>query len=58
MLVTALTPYIGYDNATRIAQKAYAEDLTLREATVALHLLSAEEFDRLVHPEAMLGPQT
>jgi fumarate hydratase class II len=58
MLVTALAPHIGYDNATRIAQKAYAEDLTLREAAVALHLLSAEEFDRLVRPEAMLGPQT
>jgi fumarate hydratase class II len=58
MLVTALTPHIGYDNATRIAQKAYTEGLTLRESAVALQLLSAEEFDRLVRPEAMLGPHT
>jgi len=58
MLVTALNPHIGYDNAAKIAKKAHAEGTTLREATVALQLLSGEEFDRLVRPEDMLGPQT
>ncbi len=57
MLVTALNPHIGYDNAAKIAKKAHAEGTTLREATVALQLLSGEEFDRLVRPEDMLGPQ-
>jgi fumarate hydratase class II len=58
MLVTALAPHLGYDNAARIAQQAHAEGSTLREAAVALGLLTAEEFDRLVRPEAMLGPGT
>jgi len=57
MLVTALNPHIGYDNAAKIAKKAHAEGTTLREAAVALQLLSGEEFDRLVRPEDMLGPQ-
>ncbi len=56
MLVTALTPRIGYDRAAEIAKKAWAEDLTLREAAVALGYLTAEEFDALVRPERMLGP--
>jgi fumarate hydratase class II len=56
MLVTALGPHIGYDNAAKIAQKAHDKGSTLREAAVALGFLSAEEFDRLVRPEAMLGP--
>ncbi len=56
MLVTALAPHLGYDKAAKIAQKAHAEDLTLREAAVASQFLSAEDFDRLVRPEAMLGP--
>lgn len=55
MLVTALNPHIGYDNAAQVAKKAYAEGKTLREACVELGLLSAEEFDRLVRPEEMLG---
>jgi fumarate hydratase class II len=57
MLVTALNPHIGYDNAAKVAKKAHAENLTLREAAVALGLLAAEEFDRLVRPEDMLGPR-
>lgn len=56
MLVTALNPHIGYDNAAKIAKKAHAEGTTLREAAVALGLLKGEEFDRLVRPEAMVGP--
>jgi fumarate hydratase class II len=56
MLVTALAPHIGYDNAAKVAKKAHAEGTTLREAAVALALISAEEFDRLVKPETMIGP--
>jgi len=56
MLVTALNPHIGYDNAAKIAKKAHAEGLTLREAAVALGLLSGERFDELVRPEKMIGP--
>ncbi|RME20881.1 MAG: class II fumarate hydratase, partial [Candidatus Zixiibacteriota bacterium] len=51
MLVTALNPHIGYDNAAKIAKKAHAEGTTLKEAAVALGLLTAEEFDRKVRPE-------
>ena len=57
MLVTALSPHIGYDNAARVAKKAHAENITLREATVAMKLLSGEEFDRLVRAEKMLAPE-
>jgi fumarate hydratase class II len=57
MLVTALNPHIGYDNAAKVAYKAYAENTTLKDACVAWGFLSAEEFDRLVRPEAMLHPQ-
>jgi fumarate hydratase class II len=56
MLVTALNPVIGYDAAARAAKKAHAEGLTLREAVVALGLLSGEEFDRAVRPERMARP--
>jgi fumarate hydratase, class II len=56
MLVTALNPKIGYDNAARVAKKAHAEGTTLKEAAIALDLLTAEEFDELVRPEKMLGP--
>ncbi|MFV2073639.1 MAG: class II fumarate hydratase, partial [Thermoanaerobaculales bacterium] len=55
MLVTALNPHIGYDNSARVAKKAHAEGLTLKQATVALDLLTGEEFDRLVRPEEMVG---
>jgi fumarate hydratase class II len=57
MLVTALNPHIGYDNAAKIAKKAHAEGTTLREAAVALGLLTGEDFDRLVRPEDMVGPR-
>ena len=56
MLVTALNPKIGYDNAAKVAKKAHAEGTTLKEAALALGLLSAAEFDELVRPEKMLGP--
>ncbi len=57
MLVTALSPHIGYDNAAKVAKKAHAEGITLREACVALKLLKAEEFDKLVRPEKMIKPE-
>ncbi len=56
MLVTALNPHIGYDNAARIAKKAHKEGLSLREAGVALGLLTDEQFDAWVRPESMIGP--
>jgi fumarate hydratase class II len=56
MLVTALNPKIGYDNAAKVAKKAHAEGTTLKEACLALGLLTAEEFDDWVRPELMLGP--
>jgi len=55
MLVTALNPHIGYDRAAQIAKKAFADGTTLREAAIALDLLSGEAFDRLVRPEDMTG---
>ena len=54
MLVTALNPHIGYENAARVAKKAYAENITLKESCVALGYLSGEEFDRVFHPEQMI----
>ncbi len=54
MLVTALNPYIGYENAAKTAKKAFAEDITLKEACVALGFLTAEEFDSVFHPEQMI----
>jgi len=56
MLVTALNPHIGYDNAAKAAKKAHKENLTLREAVVALKLLTGEQFDKFVKPEDMIGP--
>jgi len=56
MLVTALNPHIGYDNAAAIAKHAHRQGLTLREAAVALGQLTAEQFDELVRPEGMTGP--
>ena len=55
MLVTALNPHVGYDNAAKIAKKAHAEGTTLKEAAVALGLLKAEDFDHLVRPESMVA---
>ena len=56
MLVTALSPLIGYDKAAEVAKKAHAEGSTLREAAVALGYLSPEEFDQAVRPEDMTHP--
>ena len=57
MLVTALNPVIGYDNAAKVAKKAHREGTTLKEAAVGLGLMTAEEFDERVRPEKMLGPR-
>ena len=57
MLVTALSPSIGYDKAAEVAKKAHHDGTTLREASVALGYLSAEEFDRAVRPEDMIHPK-
>ncbi len=57
MLVTALNPHIGYDNAAKIAKKAHKEGTTLKQAALALELLTAEQFDAWVRPEDMVGPK-
>lgn len=57
MLVTALNPHIGYDNAAKIAKKAHTENKTLKEVAVELGLLTAEKFDEVVKPEDMTGPK-
>jgi fumarate hydratase class II len=56
MLVTALNPKIGYDNASKVAKNAHKKGISLRESAVELDLLTAEEFDRLVIPEEMTHP--
>jgi fumarate hydratase class II len=57
MLVTALNPHIGYENAAKIAKLAHSRDLTLKEAALETGLLTEEEFDRWVRPEEMIHPQ-
>jgi fumarate hydratase class II len=57
MLVTALNPHIGYDNAATIAKKAHTEGTTLREAALATGLLTGEQFDQWVRPEDMIHPK-
>ncbi len=54
MLVTCLSPHIGYENAARVAQKAHREDMTLKESCLALGLLTESEFDSLFRPEDMV----
>ena len=54
MLVTALNPYIGYENAAKTAKKAYKENISLKEACVSLGFLTAERFDEVFHPENMI----
>ena len=56
MLVTALSPHIGYDRAAEIAKKAHHDGSTLREAALALGHVGAEDFDRWVRPETMIAP--
>lgn len=57
MLVTALNPVIGYDNAAKVAKKAHQENKTLKEAAVELGFITAEKFDEVVRPEKMIGPK-
>ncbi|MDP0927723.1 class II fumarate hydratase [Paracoccus onubensis] len=57
MLVTALAPTIGYDNATKVAKTAHKNGTTLREEAIALGLVDGETFDRIVRPEDMIGPK-
>ena len=54
MLVTALNPYIGYDNAAKTVKKAFKDNISLKEACVELGFLTAEEFDKVFHPEEMV----
>ena len=54
MLVTALNPHIGYENAARVAKKAYAENISLKEACIALGYLTEAQFDKVFHPEQMV----
>ena len=55
MLATALNPHLGYDNAARVAKTAHSQGITLRKATIALGLATAEQFDSWVRPAAMAG---
>ena len=57
MLVTALAPHIGYDNAAKTAKKAHADGTTLKEAALTLGFVTEDEFDQWVRPEHMVGPQ-
>ena len=54
MLVTALNPYIGYENAAKVAKQAFVEGISLKESCVKLGFLSAERFDEVFHPEKMV----
>ncbi len=54
MLVTALNPYIGYENAAKTAKKAFKDNISLKEACVELGFLTAERFDEVFHPEQMV----
>lgn len=57
ILVTALNPYIGYDNATKIAKKAHKDGSTLLKAALELELLTEEQFREWVVPQNMIGPK-
>ncbi len=57
MLVTALAPKIGYDNAAKIAKTAHKNGTTLKEEALASGLVSAEDYDAIVRPEAMIAPK-
>ena len=54
MLVTALNKHIGYDNAAKIAKKAFDDNMTLREAALKLKLVTEKEFDKIVDPKKMI----
>jgi fumarate hydratase class II len=57
MLVTALAPKVGYDNAAKIAKAAHKNGTMLREEAIKTGLITGEEFDRIVRPEDMIGPR-
>ena len=57
MLVTALAPKVGYDNAAKIAKAAHKNGTMLREEAIKTGLITGEEFDRIVRPEDMIGPK-
>ena len=57
MVVTALNPHIGYEKAAEIAKKAHKDGSSLREAALALAHVTAEEYDKWVRPEDMVGPK-
>jgi len=54
MLVTALNPYIGYENAAKVAKKAYRDNTSLKQACLELGFLTEEKFDEVFHPERMV----
>jgi len=56
MLVTALNPHIGYENAAKVAKKAFTDNTTLKEAAVELGFLSPQQYDDWVRPEKMINP--
>ena len=58
MLVTALNPHIGYEKSAKIALKAYHEDMSLKDAALALGYVTTDEFDKWVRPEDMIHPLT
>jgi fumarate hydratase class II len=57
MLVTALSPHIGYDKAAEIAKKGHHEGITLKEAALQLGYVTEEEYEEWVRPENMVGPE-
>jgi len=57
MLVTALSPKIGYDNAAKIAKRAYKNGTTLKEESVKSELITEKEYDKIVNPKKMIKPQ-
>jgi fumarate hydratase class II len=57
MLVTALSPKVGYDNAAKIAKKAHKNGTTLKEESIKSGLIAEKEYDKIVDPKKMIGPQ-
>ena len=57
MLVTALNPHIGYENAAKVAKNAHKKNISLKESALELGLVSAEDFDKFVVPENMIKPK-
>ena len=57
MLVTVLSPKVGYDNAAKIAKKAYKNDTTLKEEAIKSGLITDKEYDKIVNPKKMIKPQ-